>query len=54
MYIVVTSILLIYFVYLTYSAIIYFKDEDADCKNKIEYIPIPEITHNELKIRYNK
>ena len=53
MYIVFTSIILIYFVYFTYSAIVYFKDDKADCKNKVEYIPIPEITHSELKIKYN-
>lgn len=54
MYIVITSILLIYIIYFTYSAILYFKDEHTECKNKIEYIRIPEIIHDELKMRYNK
>ena len=53
MEIVFTSIILAYFVYFTYNIIIYFKDKKADCKNKVEYIPIPDIIHSELNIKYN-
>ena len=53
MNVVITSVIFLYFLYLIHSSIIYFNEEELHCQNNIEYIPIPEVVHNELKMKYN-
>jgi len=42
-----------YFLYLIYSIIIYYKDDTIrnTCKNKIVYMPIPDIMVDELNLK---
>ena len=49
---VITFVILSYFMYLIYTIMIYFKDDDfkKQCKSKIVYMPIPEVIENEFNL----
>ena len=49
---VITFVILSYFMYLIYTIMIYFKDDDfkKQCRSKIVYVPIPEITLKEFNL----
>lgn len=49
---IITFVILMYFIYLIYNIIIYYKDDTfkKNCKNKIVYMPIPNIMIDEFNL----
>jgi len=52
---IITFVILVFFLNLTYNIIIFFKDVKTDrlCKTNIIYMPIPDVIENEFNLKYN-
>ena len=51
---VISFLALLYLMYLLYNIIIYYKDLEFKnlCKNKVKYLPIPNVIVNEFNLKY--